>query len=77
MEVLTYLKTTYMKNIVILIVSMLSGFISYALFSGLTSLIFCLEYKDVAQYPATIVFVGLFSLFAAIFVADNLNDSDL
>ena len=66
-----------MKNIVILIISMLSGFISYALFSVLTSLIFCLEYKDVAQCPVTIVFVGLFSLFSAIFVAENLQNSDL
>jgi len=66
-----------MRNIVILVLSVLSAFIFYALFSALTAFIFCLAYKDVAQCPATIVFVGLFSLCTGIFVADNLNNSDL
>jgi len=66
-----------MKNIVILVLSVLSAFVFYALFSGLTALIFCIEYKDVAQSPATIVFIGLFSFCTAMFVADNLHNSDV
>jgi hypothetical protein len=66
-----------MKNIIVLLISVLSAFIFYALFSGLTALVFCLEYKDVAQCAPTIVFVGLFSLCTGIFVADNLQNSDL
>lgn len=66
-----------MKNIIILVLSVLSAFIFYALFSGLTALTFCLEYIDVAQSPPTIVFIGLFSFCVAFFVADSLHNSDV
>lgn len=65
-----------MRNIVILVISILSAFMTYALFSGLTALIFCIPYKDVAQCPATIVFVGLFSFCSSMFIGDNLYNSE-
>ena len=66
-----------MKNIIILVLSVLSAFIFYALLSGLISLVFCLEYKDVAQCPPTIVFIGLFSFCSSFFIADSLHNSDV
>ena len=66
-----------MKNIIILFTSIISAFGIYALFSGLLALVICVPYKDVAQCPATIVFIGLFSLFGAIFVADNMQNSEI
>jgi hypothetical protein len=65
-----------MRNITILVVSILSAFMTYALFSGLIALIFCITYKEVAQFPATIVFIGLFSFCTSMFVADSLHNSD-
>jgi hypothetical protein len=66
-----------MKNIIILFTSIISAFVTYALFSGLLALTFCIQYKDVVQFPATIVFIGLFSLCTAIFVADNMQNSEM
>lgn len=66
-----------MKNILTLFVSVISAFMIYALISGLLALVVCIPYKDVAQCPATIVFIGLFSLISACFVGDSIQNSEI
>ena len=66
-----------MKNILTLFISFISAFMIYALIGGAISLVFCVGYKDVVQTPCFIVFVGIISFCSCMFIAGQLNESDI
>lgn len=66
-----------MKNILTLFISFISAFMIYALIGGAISLVFCVSYRDVVQTPSFIVFVGILSFCSSMFIAGQLNESDI
>jgi hypothetical protein len=65
-----------MKNVLSFVGAIFGTALMYATVSCLVSLIFCLEYREVAQFPAMVFLGGMLSLAGGIQLAIAIDESD-
>ena len=72
---LLYVFQSTMKNVLSFLGAVFGTALCYVIISSLIALIFCLSYKDVAQYPATIFVGGMLSLAGGLLIAQAIDES--
>jgi hypothetical protein len=73
---LLYVFESTMKNVLCFLGAVLGTALSYALLSSLIALVFCVSYKDVAQFPGMLFLGGILSLCGGIILAQAIDESD-
>lgn len=70
-------ESTIMKKVLSFLGAVFGTAIMYACLSCLISLIFCLGYQEVAQFPAMVFLGGMLSIAGGIHLAIAIDESDL
>jgi hypothetical protein len=65
-----------MKNVLSFLGAVFGTALMYATLSCLISLIFCVEYKEVARFPVMVFIGGIIALCAGIQLAIAIDESD-
>ncbi len=65
-----------MKNVLSFLGVVFGTTLAYALFSSLIALVFCLSYKEVAQFPAMLFLGGMLSLAGGFLLGQAIDESD-
>ena len=70
-------ESTVMKKVLSFLGVVFGTALMYATLSCLVSLIFCVEYKEVARFPVMVFIGGIIALCAGIQLAIAIDESDL
>ena len=70
-------ESTIMKKVLSFLGAVFGTALMYACLAGLISLIFCLSYKEVAQYPGMVILGGMLSVAAGTILAIAIEESEL
>ena len=73
---LLYVFQSTMKNVLSFLGAVLGTALCYAVLSSLIALVFCLEYKEVAQFPVTLFLGGIIALSGGILLAQAIDESE-
>jgi hypothetical protein len=70
-------ESTVMKKVLSFVGVVFGTALMYATLSCLISLVFCLSYKEVAQFPGMVFLGGMLALAAGIILGIAIDESDL